>query len=902
MARNSDDYKMDSSSSSDRIPLLMHRIVMPTSSDRLLNALSYSARQAWATGPRKKVDLSYTSPHRWESLSRVRRRALKEPIWWVVSTPSTHHQLVGRLSLSKVFSEYLAARRVCKDRAVEYLFEAKTMGYLQSKGYDAHHVFLWSRILSSSDANQMVLAFISAANSLPSPESPSLPTFLLMLILRTKSLNAHSVHLLLDYIWEHYVGILQGSKSPTTGRTIGLQTSMIMAVRLVRHARMVWPTALEEIATVFTKLIGRESEGAISLSRQQIQNLSHIYNRLLSLFALPTSLRPFISAATQQRAQFRLIRKMTSFKPHLPVTREGFRALIKVQLARKKTEQERKWSQSQALSWPPWKEERLGIENDSEAAGKDSRAAGFMVKMTEAGYSMLHWEKAARILAGWDTDGSPTIQTRTLIRPGLITLTADVRQDLKEVDYDDRETWAARIFATRTHKEAWACFTSYEKSCFGNHAAAPYNAMLAKLLHVRNEIAQPDDRTASVVPGDCRESWPEPTSPHDFLYVPSSPPTSDEFFDLMTSRGFRPASCVLVDLLDKAESLAVGMKYIDACKFPGRTGDCLLGRLQVDASLMRAIVAMIPNGVIAAFVRLLGRMNCSQETTFTLPIVCESQEADSTPERIAEPFRYAQSFVFALQPCSRPIWYALFQGLRFRLSLNGFKRQSLAIILNQVYKMDAIGVRLDFDGFKDIGLMLERILVSKHLVMIYQGQECDIAVECVSLCKSLFAATTYGVSVKSKSGVANSESWLASKHTQLIHTPTAAVLHRTIRILGMAEDDASILTLLRWMHSCVFQLALVTDELANSKRMIRQALTAVRYFVEKSWRHDEFREPAILISELGPGQKGLLLEAKAIVEQHPDEWGEWPTDEELYLYHDRNRKAAGRLRIRLGLP
>jgi hypothetical protein len=776
------------------------------------------------------------------------------------------------------------------------------MNYLQSKGYDAHHVVLWSRILSLPDANQMVLAFVSAANSLPSPESPSLPTFLLMLILRTRSLNANSVRLLLDYIWRHYVGADQGSKSPSTPRMIGLQTCMIMTVRLVRHARIVWPIALEEIATIAAKLIGRGSEGAISLSRQQIQNFSHIYNRLLSLFALPTSLQPFTSAATQQRAQFCLIRKMTSFKPHLPVTREGFRALTKVQLARKKTEQEKKWSQSQAFSWPPWKEERLGIEKDSEFAGKDSRAAEFMVKMTEAGYSMLHWEKAARILAGWDTDGSPTIQTRTLIRPGPITLTADVRQELKESDYDDQETWAARILATRTHKEAWACFTSYEKSCCGIHAAAPYNAMLAKLLHIRDEFSQSDNRNASVVPGDCKESWPEPISPHDFLYVPSSPPTSDEFFDSMTNRGLRPASYVLVDLLDKADSIAVGMKYIDACNFPERTGDCLLGRVQVDARLMHAMVKTIPNVVIAAFVRLLGRMNRTEEITFTLPTAYDSEETNPIPERIAEPFRYAQSFVFALQPCSRLIWYALFQGLRFRLSLNGFKRQSLAILFNQVYKMDAVGILLDFEGFKDLGLTLERILVSKHLVMIYQGQECNIAVECVSFCKSLFAAMAYGVSIKNTSDIANSESWLATKHKQLVHTPTTAVLHRTIRILGMAEDDAAILALLRWMHSWASQLALVTDELANSKRMIRQCLTAVRYFVEKSWRHDEFREPATSISEFEPGQQGLLLEAKAIIEQHPDDWGEWPTDEELYLYHDRNRKTAGRLRIRLEHP
>jgi hypothetical protein len=900
VARISDDCNVHSSSRSRRMPLSMHGKVMSTPSDRLLAALPQNARKAWGTLPRNKVDLSYISP-RWESLSRTRRRTLKVSIRRV-RTQSYQQQFPGRISLREVLSRYLAARRVSKDRAIEYLSERETTDYLRSKGYDADHVFLWSRILSSTDANQMVSTFVATANDLSSSEILTLPTFLLMFMLRARSLSANSIRLLLDYIWKHYVGKFQGSKSLATTQTIGPQTGMILAVRLIRHARIAWPSVLAEIATIVTELIGRESEEAINLSHRQIQNFSHIYNRLLSLFALPTSLQPFLSASTQQRAQFCLIRKMTSFTPHLPVTREGFRALIKVQLARKKTEAERKWSQSQALSWPPWKEERLGIETDREVAGKVSRAAEFMAKMTEAGYSMLHWEKAARILAGWDTDGSPTILTRTLIRPGPITLTADVRQESKESHHDDHETWAARILATRIHKEAWACFTSYESSCCGIHAAAPYNAMLAKLLHVRKDTGQSDNKIASVVPGDCKESWPEPTSPHDFLYVPSSPPTIDEFFDLMTKRGLRPAKYVLVDLLDQAETLAVGMKYIDACKFQERTGDCLLGRVQLDASLIRAIVKYVPNGAIAAFVRLLGRMKSTQEITFALPTVCDSLEADSTPMRTAEPFQYAQSFVFALQPCYGPIWYALFHGMRLRLSLNGMKRQSLSILLNLVYKMDAIGVRLDFDAFQAIGLTLERILVSNHLVMTHQGQECNITVECVSLCKSLFAAMAYGGSVQSENDVAKSDSWLALKHSQLVHTPSAAVLHRTIRILGFAEDDASILTLLRWMHSWAPHLASVADELANSKQMIRLALTAVRYFVETSWRHDEFKEPVVLFSGLRPRQKELLMEAKAIIEQHADDWGGWPTDEQVCLYHDRNRKTAGRLRIRLGLP
>lgn len=909
-ARTGSAYSWELSSRSGRTRFQMHRKPMPTPSDRLLAALPFEARKAVAPPRCKKLDLSHVAPRRWENVSRrlgVSRglRAIKKVVW----IRSSHNQPAAQISLCVLLSRYLVARHVSEDRALAYLAETKTTDYLRSKGYNADHVIVWARILLSSDANQAVLKFVAVANDLSSSGSPSLPTFLLMFILRARSLKATSLRLLLDYLWKHYVAEVQGSTFSATARTIGQQTAMIMTVRLVRHARIVWPSALEEIAAIATKLIGRESEGTISLGRQHIQSLSHLYNRLLMLFAMPTSLRPFLSAATQQRAQFCLVRKMTGFKPHLPLTREGFRALTKVQLAHKKTEPEKQWSQSKALSWPPWKEELLGIDADSEDAGKNSRAAHILFKSTEAGYSRLDWEDTARILAGWDTDGSPTIQTRALLNQGPIVRTADVRHESKQSHHTEHKTWAARILATRTSKEAWACFTSYERSSRGIHAIEPYNAMFARLLHVRKEDYNQDNETTSVVPGDCKETWPEPTSPHDFLYVPTGPPTVTEFFDMMIKRGLRPRKHLLTELLDKAETLAEGVKYINASTLRQQERDGLLGNTGENARHVRTSMSTVAGRVIAAFVRVLCRTQGTREVNFALPTVCGSQETNSKQRRAADPFYYAQSFVSALQPSYKPIWYALFQRLNRRMSIPQVVRRSWAFLLDQVVgDMDALGFELDFDGFKDVGEILEKILLSNRLIMMRQGQECDNKVECVSLCKSVFNAMAYGGSINSKGDIAKPDPWLPLGHTSLapnrtnlIHIPTPAVLHRTIRILGMAEDIASIITLLRWMHCSAPELASVADELANSKKLIRNVITAVRYFIEKSWRNDDSNELAVLKDEWQPGQKELLSEAKAIIEQHQDDWGEWPTDEELYRYHYVNRKKARWLRESLGL-
>ena len=303
------------------------------------------------------------------------------------------------------------------------------------------------------------------------------------------------------------------------------------------------------------------------MKSERAQRLCHIYNRILALLALPASTHPFRAVALQQRAQFRLLRKMNQFEPKLPVTREGFRALAKVQIAHKKTDMERRWARFKALSWPPWKENKLGLDAESGSAGSVSRAIDVLSRMGESGYNSLSWEKQARVLAGWDTDKSPTIQRRKLLgRPPLIRSIASLDGGLSADSDREHEIWAARISATRTVKEAWACFCSFEKQCANNGlevshqtpgCLAPWHAMFERLLYATRDI--PGDH---VDPGDGKETYPEPTSPPDFLYVPTEPPSVGELYNNMITKGLKPAGRLLADLIDHAPTISQGLKYI----------------------------------------------------------------------------------------------------------------------------------------------------------------------------------------------------------------------------------------------------------------------------------------------------------------------------------------------------
>lgn len=384
----------------------------------------------------------------------------------------------------------------------------------------------------------------------PLPATPRIPSFILLFILRLPNLPSTTLRILLPYI--------TATLAPAPFPSGDTKTPLILIIRLLRSTRAAYPTAFPHIATLITTHLHPASHPPTPSLR-----LTATYNRLLSLFSLPTSDRPFKSLPLQQRSQFLLLRKMASLD--IPITREGYRALASVQLGHRKTASEASRARSLASTWPPWPTARDGHAASAAAILPPlSRAAQVLRQMLEAGYAWQGWETEAAVLAGTDTDESPTIQTRTFYHERRSSATAD-----------SCALWAVRVRATRTVEEAWCVFLAATEArelapevweeMFAKVLAAAKGRVLRdahrkRLEHIQEAWQSADEgagrlkigmalqkwdltqkllvvREKQVLPGDAKEVMVAPVSPRDGVYVDLPVPGIEEMFAMMRRVG-----------------------------------------------------------------------------------------------------------------------------------------------------------------------------------------------------------------------------------------------------------------------------------------------------------------------------------------------------------------------------
>ena len=409
----------------------------------------------------------------------------------------------------------------------------KTLKYLNSRGYDAEDVVTWSWIVTSDHADKAIRRLIAVNEEKRSQGKAEVPRWVTLQLLRAQHINAsaftHLVSSLLESSASHpllpdpaqpYLPVAHPCPEDYRNTSWDSDSATLLMVRLLRHARLVNPAAIEDIATLACRLVLPHRQHR----PEGFERLCYACNRILSLTSLPAGVRPFHSVAHQQRAQLTLVKAMMQQNPEVPLNREGYRALIKVQLAHEKLDEEKVWVEAQGEGWPPWPKAKLGIEQGIEYPGKESRAMTVLRRMREAGYAHHTWEKVASVLAGWDTDRSPTIQTRHILR---IARGAPLPEAFPHKPSSPlvAELWAARVIATRSVREAWACFTSYCKTVDKpSRRYEPYRAMFSKLI-ARQRTAQLGNK--KVLPGDAKETFPDPSSPRDLVYIESQPPTVD---------------------------------------------------------------------------------------------------------------------------------------------------------------------------------------------------------------------------------------------------------------------------------------------------------------------------------------------------------------------------------------
>ena len=656
------------------------------------------------------------------------------------------------------------------DALLELLNEDSTR-YLSFRGMDIRDLMTWTWILTSETTERAATRLLAVAHQSFTNITGrwTIPVFVYIFLLRRRNSSAGALRSLLIYAWElldnseKLLGPFQREKianeplrDERRKRIIKMgitETVFVIAIiRLLRAARRVWPAACNSIVTLTSRYLDglnfrKDFTPTINPTSEDLARLTYIYNKLLRLVSLPASIGPYRSAFHQQRAQFILLRRMNAFEPPLVVDRKGYRAVISMQLMHKKTLKEREWAQMKAKSWPPWKEEKLGIDADISVEHGTSRAMEAMRRSWEAGYAPDDWDAVASVLSGWDTDRSPTIQTRAVHRPN-------------EPGSADAKVWVSRIRATRTLDEAWSCFLSYKDqkmTCVGAHHA--YHQMFAKIVQdaKRPPAENPSSNSMNYtdeqqpLPGDGVEVLAASESPRETVYVRIPPPTIDEFVEMMAKDKIRPPERFLSSMLITAPTLKTGLQYIEASMIPKAHIRILTDRRPPSNPEDQSALESIPHYLFSSFIRLLTQFSrrlsdksavtklsllqtasavdsAMENTKSTLhdspqnpPDSERSSELAYSPRSIARnPLFEAIQLVLARRPRYRPVWYHLLRALSQRRVVTDVASkfvdqdyqdiktwQMTCRLLNEMFDID---LTLDLDGFHILCTGLEKAI------------------------------------------------------------------------------------------------------------------------------------------------------------------------------------------------
>ncbi|OGM42125.1 hypothetical protein ABOM_009163 [Aspergillus bombycis] len=782
--------------------------------------------------------------------------------------------------------------------------------YLRARQYSVQDVVAWAWILKSRTPYEAILRILTLELQLNpkekgGPATRIIPPFIPLLLLR-QGLDTKAFRLLLIYS----LRLISGQPHPKLGTSMSApkddalfdevhlsddakplidpNTCATFVVRLLHHARQLWPQAQLPIVRTFAfYLTLLEPEGAgtmASATPRNVQVLAGKCNTFLRLLSLPCRQGPFTSASIQQQAQFELLRAMARNQPVLPVTRRGYQAIIAVQLAHKKTLAERQSAELKAPSWPPWKEEKLGLDSQRGIEGLRSRAMRVMSQMKEAGYAHSRWEEVSSIFAGWDTDKSPTIQTRTLARQPW-------RLRGRVGNADHHAIWEARIRATRTVREAWACFLSYRDQDLPPRGSI-YTAMAEKLIYRRNALYTNFDQTSHALPGDALETFPEPLSARDLIYVHTEPPTLDELLTQMLSDGIRPQARFLSLLLRHAPTFTSGLEYLSCSDLSNgqiRALCTVWAHTSVYDEQSRKVVNELPAHLFSAFVYFLCKFSTFGELSArhardAFPIILGSSQiahgetstlfSQDEYLGIGKEYRHPKTLAHAVellrvrQSRSPQAWGFVLSALNKDRVTSRFPNMNRNIqrviawheILEITGRMEHHDIQLGLQGFQTLCNGFSRAVnagiqnpdaVEEALEVVgdaaNQGKLAYIGLACPRFedmvqyglrgLKDQFdrlvlpdsrTPSLFGSGRPSSDNVTDAQVILPP----LLHVPSPAGLHAFVRALGLAEDYDGLLSLLRWMSQFAAPLKEASDEYLNGDVMMRRTLVAMRLFLE----------------------------------------------------------------------
>ncbi|KAL8937960.1 MAG: hypothetical protein Q9211_003429 [Gyalolechia sp. 1 TL-2023] len=821
----------------------------------------------------------------------------------------------------------------------EEIIANQSLAYLRNLGYGLHDLAAWRWILDGKTAEDAAtrLAILMKPPIGMSDDFAPVPIFVFSRLLLRIDMNRRALALLLRQSWQ-ILGWLDQRKlednreitlQPTSPQrslhSTGLDALVVLVVRFLRHARRVWPAACVDIAQLWNDharvgQVIRPTKQNIMTERDAAR-LSFCYNRILSLLALPPNESPFQSLHHRQRAQFMVIRQMNAFNPPLAITREGYRAVSRVQLAHRKTDGEQKWARLKAKSWPPWKEDKLGVDAFIGVEQGISRASDSLRLMAEMGYGPLDWEKSAGILAGWDTDGSPTIQTRSTIVPRS-SLHREHRKGKKglRAEGDGQRSdadaiWAARIRATRTLQEAWTCFLIC-KDQKASLTSLIYHAIFEKVIfeEKRNRGVLHSNRSLHAIteekmplPGDGREVFGSSTSHNQAISTREPLPMFDTLLNRMVDDQIRPSGRFLALLLGHARTFDEGVKILEASDLSNSTKKVLLVWREPPVPDVESQLRRLPDWLFAAYIGFLCRFAYVRQRKES-PL---SQDHRTRTQEIYAAvllLRHAFKLVTKRRPFYLPPWILILKLLARAKAVVVVKKVSLHPYAQAIPKfhracrlleyMDAVGLDLDFAGFKQFCKVFNNSVVFARHILSTSDDNGERSMAQALLKDGLFLAKTRfwrivqtpdNIRGGRKPFTESSRPLLEPAHgmeqTRQLPTqgriPHPANLHNYIRLLGQYPDYEGLVDLVRWMSTVSEAIVEEARESYNGATAMRTCVTAIRAFVEQPLAaYTVAGNDADKGSEQYETSSRRLETVRTIIESN-ELWGGWPTDEEL---------------------
>ncbi|KAG9192385.1 hypothetical protein G6011_11119 [Alternaria panax] len=823
----------------------------PSRPATVLASINGSARDLYSTSPHG-TDLSYTalrhtSPrHTPKTVSTLNPLPLPEPV-----------------SLYSVLVRFLQHRTATPAAESDFYYAPLELELLQNQGYTVESLERWASCLVEPRSIVAARAFEQGV------EMP--PLFLLLLFLRRKQIRIPALGIIMRHL-----------DRVAHSESISWSALKIITIRLVRHVRTLWPESMPWIVSFFVTEASRlhdETPGADFLSPRRLPDLTQFCNNLLLLLSLPATSRPVVAAVHQEKAQFQVLQYMASRSPAIVVTRLGFRSVARNQLAHAKTPQEREWAELKASAWPPWKENRTAMDEEKGYEFGASRASQLLHRMYEAGYRGRLWEDIAQVYAGWDTDSSPTIQTRTTL-PLFSSHYNDAKQ-LRPL------LWAGRIRATRTRREAWACFLSHELS--GEPAdPAIYLAMFEKLYYPLVERSIPlefpsdigdtlEEDTNHLLPGDMKEVLPDPLSTLHYVYLSEPVPGYRELLRRMQAAQVKPKNRLLAFLLETCPDFDMGLDLLAMARknFTGRIGQILDGihnqgitNQPIPGYLLKAILV---------FLCRYGRVEhaLSKKLDF-LPPEQHALELRSNRQYFVE---YAYMLLRHEQPVYRPAWAVIIEKLARQR--DGKQIETVAryrLICDILEQMEQIDLDVDDEIF--------RLVCTATLYAVQAVHQGFASIEDARHVLSTSSPRLRALFNSLIGANADMQSPTGHQTDNVVpsHVPGSAELHAYVRALGVLQDYEGLYSFTTWLTKHHAEVTARAEAQRSGRNVLFRTLVALRLAVDGrgSESRDEYTSGA-------PEDIALLIKTQI---ESVEQWGGWPARDYVDMYIKGDLKSG----------